>query len=505
METEFKFRIPPERLKAVEAALRRGAVQRTRLQARYFDTPEGALAARHIVLRLRKEGRRWVQTVKAAGDGPLQRLEHNVDLGVARVGQPPSPDVLRHAGTAVGELLVAALADAGTPPLVESYATDVWRLTRDVRAGGAVVELALDLGRITAQVGSAEAPETRTAPVCELELELKRGDVRGLVALAQRWSQQHGLWFSTVSKAECGARLLAGRDRVPAVKAAPPRAFAATPDGRTVQRAVVANALAQILPNASEIAAGDADEEQIHQLRIGVRRLRTALRELSALDPLAFDAAWQAPLADAFRALGEQRDRSQCLQLLQPRLEAVGAPPITLPPGPADGVSAADVVRAPAFQSVLVALIGFAADPAAGQGAPLDAPAVLRHLRARLQRLHRHGVDDAAQFETLASELQHGARKRLKRLRYLAEFVAPLFAQNKKAARYLKRLGPAQDALGLFNDEAVALGLYREASAQDPHAWFAVGWLVARQPAGAAASGKALGQIAKGPRFWKKR
>ena len=45
MEIEFKFCIPAGRLKAVEAALRRGTVARTRLQARYFDTADRRLAA----------------------------------------------------------------------------------------------------------------------------------------------------------------------------------------------------------------------------------------------------------------------------------------------------------------------------------------------------------------------------------------------------------------------------------------------------------------------------
>ncbi|MDB5731120.1 MAG: domain containing protein, partial [Variovorax sp.] len=97
-ETEFKFHIPSERLKAVESALRGAAAVRTHLQARYFDTEDGALAAHGVVLRLRQEGRRWVQTAKAAGDGPLHRLEHNVDLGVARASAPPVLDALRHAG-----------------------------------------------------------------------------------------------------------------------------------------------------------------------------------------------------------------------------------------------------------------------------------------------------------------------------------------------------------------------------------------------------------------------
>ena len=54
-----------------------------------------------MVLRLRLEGPRWVQTVKAAGDGPLQRWEHNVDLGALRAGEVPVADPQRHAGTPV--------------------------------------------------------------------------------------------------------------------------------------------------------------------------------------------------------------------------------------------------------------------------------------------------------------------------------------------------------------------------------------------------------------------
>ncbi|RRH88120.1 CYTH and CHAD domain-containing protein [Variovorax beijingensis] len=535
MEIEFKFHIPAGRLKAVEAAMRRGTVVRTRLQARYFDTADQALAAEGIVLRLRKEGRRWVQTAKATGDNALHRLEHNVDLGAAAAGgAAPAIDPQRHQGTPVGERLAKVLAASGAP-LVERQSTDIARLTRDVRttgAGAAVVELALDVGKVVAHAGT---PDQSESPVCELELELKRGDVTGLVALAHRWSQQHGLWFSTVSKAERGARLLAKLDVVPAVKAEAPR-FAdekEKPDGRAIQQAVVASCLAQMLPNASEIAAGSTDEEQIHQLRIGIRRLRTALRELVGLDPrtdLFNGAEWEPPLVEAFRALGALRDREQVVKLAQPQLRDAGAPefdPLAGDDAAAEAPSPGEVVRAPAFQSVLVSLIGFTAATAAesapqadaeGAGqpasasapAPLDAGEARRHLRKRLQRLHKQVVRDGQRFESLAAEDQHRTRKRLKRLRYLAEFVAPLFAdedEGKKPAaeRYLKRLRPAQDALGEFNDEAVALALYREATGRDARAWFAVGWFSGRHAAGAKACRKALGRIEKAPRFWEKR
>jgi inorganic triphosphatase YgiF len=292
MEIEFKFHIPAQRLKSLEAAVRRAPVRRTRLRARYFDTAGGTLASHGAVLRLRQEGRRWVQTAKALGDGPLHRLEHNVDLGVARAGAAPVPDVQRHAGTPVGDTLNRLMAASGEP-LVETYGTDIWRLTRELRTRGAVVELALDTGSITAHPPGGGAP--RVAAVCELEMELVSGDVPGLVALAHRWSQQHRLWFSTVSKAERGERLLAGIEWAPAVKARAPRfPDGDFPPGPTVQRAVVAACLAQILPNASELGADSDDAEHLHQLRIGIRRLRTALRELDALGP-GFDPAWEAP------------------------------------------------------------------------------------------------------------------------------------------------------------------------------------------------------------------
>ena len=88
MEIEFKFCIPPERLAAVQAAARRGAHAQIRMEARYFDTPDAALSSRGIAFRLRREGNQWVQTVKALGDGPLDREEHNVEggLGFALLG-----------------------------------------------------------------------------------------------------------------------------------------------------------------------------------------------------------------------------------------------------------------------------------------------------------------------------------------------------------------------------------------------------------------------------------
>ena len=80
VEIELKFQVPEAARRAVDAGVAAGDSRRTRLQAIYFDTPDRRLAAADIALRLRKEGRRWVQTLKAAGPNAMQRFEHNVPL-----------------------------------------------------------------------------------------------------------------------------------------------------------------------------------------------------------------------------------------------------------------------------------------------------------------------------------------------------------------------------------------------------------------------------------------
>jgi triphosphatase len=149
MEIEFKFGVPAERLHTLEAAMADGTTTTTRLQARYFDTADGCLAAHGVALRLRHEGSQWVQTAKAfvAGQGPLHRLEHNAPLdekvdpghGVTLL----IPDIGRHAGTPVGQLL-ERLLDQGRTPLVQTMATDIVRRAQHETLNGTTVELALD-------------------------------------------------------------------------------------------------------------------------------------------------------------------------------------------------------------------------------------------------------------------------------------------------------------------------------------------------------------------------
>ena len=195
------------------------ASRTTRVQAIYFDTEDERLAASRITLRLRKEGKVWMQTAKADTADPLRRLEHNVELTTHRGIQPPVLDIARHRGTSVGKALRAALRagrnDLSATALVERFRTNVRRTTRTVRVETTEVELALDVGKITCG--------HRQAPVCEFELEVKSGPVVPLFRLAARWAEQHGLWLTVDSKAARGRRLARGEKLpTPAVTPLPP-------------------------------------------------------------------------------------------------------------------------------------------------------------------------------------------------------------------------------------------------------------------------------------------
>ena len=104
-EIELKFAVPAKRRAALEKALKRGSVRVERIQAFYFDTADECLAEHGMALRLRKEGRRWVQTLKAATANSFRRIEDNVSVPAPRGGGPPVLDLARHHTASAGDVL----------------------------------------------------------------------------------------------------------------------------------------------------------------------------------------------------------------------------------------------------------------------------------------------------------------------------------------------------------------------------------------------------------------
>ncbi len=500
-EIELKFQVPPQARAAVRAAVngRGGAARAVRLQAGYFDTADGRLAAAGVALRLRREGGRWVQTLKAAGADAMTRLEHNVPRR-ERAAAMPAPDLALHAGTPAGERLAALLGADDAASLHCRYRTDIRRLRRELRRPGGVLELAFDQGRIVA--GDAELP------VCELEIELLRGTPAVLLAAARTWVTRHGLWLDVRSKAERGTLLATGAQRAPARKAARVEIDAAA-DLPAARCAVLRECQQQIVVNASQLASGDYGDEHLHQLRVGLRRLRTAFA-LFAPERAPDESAEVVPdpldeaAAGLFRALGAARDRAAIAggPLAQQLAQAMTAAGVALAPpqlAAAGGEDPVGTVRAPAAQALWLDLMAAAlpvpADPAA--------PAARAWLEARLERWQRRVRRGGRGFGELDDERRHQLRKRAKRLRYGVEFARSLFGAG-RTARYLRSLAELQDALGAFNDVVVAMDACREAAAHDPSAAFALGWLAARQATCIEGCVPAVARFAEAKRPWKR-
>ena len=199
-EFELKLEVPQDSREQVVLAF--GKARRQRLQARYFDTDKLALAQAKIVVRVRKEGSRWVQTAKAPSGNSLERLEHNVPLPRPAAGTMPAVDLSRHTGTPLEARLRKALdlkSGDPFPALSLVFETDVQRQVIGAKAGRSTVEIAFDRGRVAAG--------ERHTPLCELEFELKAGHPHDAVRLAGAWCKRHGLWISSISKSAKGQRL----------------------------------------------------------------------------------------------------------------------------------------------------------------------------------------------------------------------------------------------------------------------------------------------------------
>lgn len=464
-EIELKFQVPAASRAAVgEAVAGAGASPRLRLRAAYFDTPDRALAQAGMALRVRREGRKTVQTLKGLGDDGLTRAEHNVSLPA---GSGEGVDPALHAATEVGQRLLALLVRS--PPLVETFRTDIRRRTRQLRNRWGLVELAFDEGVIVAG--------DRELAVCELEIELVRGSPLAVPAAAHGWVKRHAVWLDTRSKAERGDMLARGEPMAPPRKAGE----VVLPKGANAEQAlrrVLLSCLDQIAVNASQVASGAHDDEHVHQWRIGLRRLRSALQLFDVQEAMP---ALSAQAMALFRALGVARDRAALGEAIAGELDAAmhGCGLDLRPPRlvPMQGIPPAELARSGAAQELLLGLYEWTQAP---EGTTeVDAASLLEK---KLRRLDRKLVAGLRDFRGLDAAQRHRLRKRGKRLRYGLEFAQSLLAER-ATRRHLRKLKSALDLLGRYMDLTVAIDACRASDDADPARLFALGWLAARREA----------------------
>lgn len=189
MEREFKWQADAALQQAALAALSGFAcapARTLRMDARYFDTADGALRARKIGLRLRQENDRQVCCMKLRQPSENGLHEHEEYEAPAQT----LPDGLRALAQAGAP--AALCAELAAQPLCEIARVRFTRQALLIGTDGFTAELALDCGTLGRQA--------RQLPLCEIELEFKSGDASRFVAFGTMLAQKLGLTAENRSK-----------------------------------------------------------------------------------------------------------------------------------------------------------------------------------------------------------------------------------------------------------------------------------------------------------------
>lgn len=501
-EIELKFNVASTRQSIIEYQIGTKTAKKQTLFACYFDTPDNLLAKQGIALRIRYENGQWVQTLKNKGDGVAQRIELNYQLAFTEDPktiniQQLSPDLTKIDNPEILAQLNAIMPlEILAKSLQINYFTDIKRLSRLIKKNNSQIEIAYDTGKIVAG--------DKQYLVNELEFELIKGEVSDLIFVAKKWCKRHQLYLSTISKAQRGNLLLVNKEHANPVKADLSQLkLNSDMDEFSFLQQTIKNCLIQILPNATAIADGSPNGDHVHQLRVGIRRLRSLLKIFKNQQ---IEKEWLDTLKQTFSQLGEYRDKEILLTKTQPMLEQQGSPHVEwsldVP------VTPIKAVKNNEFQQVLLNLINFVHLPIVVDNDVLDNQ--LESVKARkiagkkLDKLFKKVVKASENFAKLDTESQHNIRKDLKTLRYVSELVAPLFYQTdvKKLNKFLNALEPVQDVLGEYNDNAVGYGYYQTKAKDDPKALFAVGWFAGQQPQMIKNCAKSLKNVKNAPKFW---
>jgi len=459
-EIELKFEVDRamlDRLKQA-AVLKQWGVGRasTRtLRSVYFDTEDQRLFKAKIVLRVRKVGRRWVQTVKAgtAVSGGLSSPEEfetpvSGDCpDVAAIDDQPTRERLRD------------LLDGDQPAAL--FETVIRRTTRDIETpDGSLIEAAFDSGEVI---------HGKTAePMCEVELELKKGRVKALYDLARELFEDTPVRFSAMSKSARGYQL--ARSGSGPEAAQPLRARQPEIDGSMTAelalRSILRASLEQIAGNLPAVLGND-DAEGPHQLRIGLRRLRSALKFFK---PLVDGPAARA-LNEEARWLGTEVGSLRDADVLIADIVA----PVPVPHGSIDmgllterlekaatrtRLKVRKTLATPRISTFLLDLgafietRGWIRPEDFGQTALLGQP-VGEFSNAGLDKLWKKARKRAGNLAQMSVEERHELRKLFKTLRYAVEFFSGLHGKE-NTKLFLKQLKRLQNVFGYLNDVALA-------------------------------------------------
>lgn len=461
IEHELKFALSPTmRAEFDDRAVAGLAGAPRRVRSTYYDTSAGDLMNAGVALRVRSVDGGFRQTVKAvdASDpsDPFSRYEWERPVPADR----PSLDALPPSEHPAGALLRDCFA-----MLIPVFETDFERRVRIVvPQDDARLELACDVGTVRA----GTAGET----ISEVEIERKRGSAAAFYQYALQWARLHDARLLLQTKHARGLRLAGWV--TDAVEPARRRSF--SPDAglpvATAARRILLGHLNHFLANLDPVRDGEHVEGP-HQLRVALRRLRSAVRFFGLReDPLReADTPWRTldrmakhiadgagfvRDADVFesgllKSLRRHFPRDAALQVLARAIDVErGAARTRLRERLAEGSTS---------EFVLLALAAIETLDRHDFGDPDYGRFATRRIGALARRVRRFA--GAAKDE----DGWHDVRIAIKNLRYALESCDGIAVATEPTGRVVSRLAAWQAALGESQDLAVARGTAGQALA----------------------------------------
>ena len=453
-EVELKLRIAaPDTLRlkhhpAIKAA--QISKPRTRkLFSIYYDTPQLALLDLDISLRVRRISRNWIQTIKGKGGvlaGVHQRQEFE---DVIAFGHPDFSKIINPELTQIFDDKL--LRNSLTPIFSTDVQRTEWQLAFD---NGDQIELALDIGELV--VGN------KREPISEVELELKQGNIGRLFDFALKLQQNIPLELENISKAQRGYAYYRSPPLV--IVRANPVQLHRDMGANAALRKIVWECLAHLQGNQEMVLHGE-DIEGLHQMRVALRRLRSALnvfRQIASNQStvsIVEECRWLAGV------LGHARDLDVFItQTLPPVLEQLYDHPSLIQLN-----QKAEHARKRAYAEVRKALssqrynrllltLGYWLenecwhDSNAVECSVFDIAKTM--LKKRQKQLKQHG----RRLMDAHPEERHTTRIAAKKLRYATEFFASLYKEG-RLREFLSALTQLLDNLGVLNDLTVTENL----------------------------------------------
>jgi CHAD domain-containing protein len=256
----------------------------------------------------------------------------------------------------------------------------------------------------------------------------------------------------------------------------------------------------QITANAIALLAGDPAQREVcvHQLRVGIRRLRSGCRSFRGWVEMPPEPLLKS-LTQMFQELGRIREQDVWADSLAGVLEQAVMPALVFPAA-AQAADPVDLMANRDFQRCLLDALSWRASRPVPipQGDETKPDAFRRQALKRLKRWHRALLEDGERLRELDEAAFHDLRKRIKRQRYATEFFLPIIGRR-AANAYLSQLAPLQDTMGELNDLFSARDACRPLTDGQAAASFAMGWIAARLASTRDDVERAFGKFAKAP------